>query len=86
VECGGSTPLLLSGAKQPKVSDKVLEYLDAGVKQVWLVSLQHETVTIFRSLDEMKMFRGRDTELSSEDLLPGFRCKLSEIFPAPAGA
>lgn len=68
-----------------KVSNKVLDYLDAGVKQVWLVSLENQTVTIFRSLDDVCVIRG-ENELTSEDLLPGFRCKLNEIFPAPVAA
>lgn len=69
-----------------KVSEKVFEYLDAGVKQVWLVSLQHQSVTIYRSFNESSVLRGSDTELVSPDLLPGFRCKLSELFPAAATA
>ena len=68
-----------------KVSNKVLDYLDAGVKQVWLVSLENQIVTIFRSLDEVRVIRG-ENELTSEDLLPGFRCKLSDIFAAPVAA
>lgn len=65
-----------------KVSSKVAEYLEAGVRQVWLVSPEHRTVTIFRSLTEVQVFAGED-ELVSEDLLPGFRCALKEVFPAP---
>lgn len=61
-----------------KVNGKVAEYLEAGVRQVWLVSPEHRTVTIFRSLTEVQVFAG---ELVSEDLLPGFRCSLKELFP-----
>ncbi|HEX9001139.1 MAG TPA: Uma2 family endonuclease [Blastocatellia bacterium] len=64
-----------------KVSDKILEYLEAGVRQVWLVSPKHRSLTIFRSQTDVKVFAG-DSELVSEDLLPGFRCGLREIFPA----
>lgn len=66
-----------------KVIGKVMEYLEAGVRQVWLVSPEHRTVTIFRSLSEIQVFAG-DGELVSEDLLPGFRCPLKEIFLLPA--
>jgi len=68
-----------------KVSGKVLEYLEAGVRQVWLVSPEHRTVTIFRSPTEVQVFAG-DGELVSEDLLPGFRCPLRELFQPPAHA
>jgi Uma2 family endonuclease len=65
-----------------KVYAKVMEYLAVGVKQVWLVSLEHHTVTIYRSTTHIAAFAG-DGELVSEDLLPGFRCSLREIFTPP---
>jgi Uma2 family endonuclease len=65
-----------------KVYAKVMEYLAAGVKQVWLVSPEHHTVTIYRSATNLTAFAG-DDELVSEDLFPGFRCPLREIFTAP---
>ena len=62
-----------------KVYAKVMEYLAAGVKQVWLVSPEHHTVTIYRSAANITAFAG-DGALVSEDLFPGFRCLLREIF------
>jgi Uma2 family endonuclease len=66
---------------QEKVTGKVLEYLEAGVRQVWLVSPEHRTVTIYQSLTDVQVF-DEDDELVSEDLLPGFRCSLKELFPS----
>jgi len=65
-----------------RVYAKVMEYLAAGVKQVWLVSPEHHTVTIYRSATHMTAFPG-DGELVSEDVFPGFRCPLREIFTSP---
>jgi Uma2 family endonuclease len=65
-----------------KVYAKVMEYLAAGVKQVWLVSPEHHTITIYRSATHITAFAG-DGELISEDLLPGFHCPLREIFTSP---
>ena len=65
-----------------KVYAKVMEYLVAGVKQVWLVSPEHHTITIYRSATNTTAFAG-DGELVSEDLVPGFRCPLREIFTTP---
>ncbi|HEX5082836.1 MAG TPA: Uma2 family endonuclease [Blastocatellia bacterium] len=62
-----------------KVCEKVLEYLEAGVRQVWLVSQKLRSITIFRSLTDVQIFT-EDNELVSEDLLPGFRCSLKEVF------
>lgn len=66
-----------------RVYAKTLEYLAAGVKQVWLVSPEHHTVTIYRSATNITAFAG-DCELVSEDLFPGFHCALREIFTSPA--
>ncbi len=68
-----------------KVSGKVLEYLEAGVKQVWIVSPEIRTVTIFRSTEQVQVF-AKNSVLESPDLLPGFRCPLTEIFPAAPSA
>ncbi len=65
-----------------KVYAKVMEYLAAGVKQVWLVSPEHHTVTIYRSATHITAFPG-DGELVSEDVFPDFRCPLREIFTSP---
>jgi Uma2 family endonuclease len=63
-----------------KISGKTLEYLHAGVRQVWIVSPEEHSVTIFRSQIDVQIFAG-EMELVSEDLLPGFRCPLKELFP-----
>jgi Uma2 family endonuclease len=62
-----------------KVTRKVDEYLEAGVKQVWLVAPERKSITIYRSPFDVTVFQD-DMELVSEDLFPGFRCPLSEIF------
>jgi Uma2 family endonuclease len=65
-----------------KVYSKVLEYLDEGVRQVWLISTEHKTITIYRSLtDTTTLFE--DDEIIVDDLLPGFRCRVSELFRQP---
>ena len=63
-----------------KVYAKAMEYLAAGVKQVWLVSPEHHTITIYRSATNITAFAG-DGELVSEDLFPGFRCPLRRFSP-----
>lgn len=65
-----------------KVHAKALEYLSAGVKQVWIVSPENQTVTIYRSATNIMAFPP-ESALVSQDLLPGFRCSLREIFKNP---
>jgi len=68
-----------------KVYAETREYLTAGVQQVWLVSPEHHTVTIYHSATDITAFAG-DGALVSEDLFPGFRCPLREIFTSPVQA
>ncbi|MCI0664464.1 MAG: Uma2 family endonuclease [Acidobacteria bacterium] len=63
-----------------KVNTKILEYLNAGVRQVWIVSPENQSITIFRSQTDVQVFAG-DVDLVCEDLLPGFRCHPKDLFP-----
>jgi Uma2 family endonuclease len=65
-----------------KVQAKTLEYLQAGVKVVWIISPENQTITVYRSATSIMAFPP-ESELTCEDLLPGFRCHLSEIFKSP---
>ncbi len=62
-----------------KVAQKVDDYLEAGVQQVWLVLPEQKSITIYRSPFDVTVFQD-EMELVAEDLLPGFRYRLSEIF------
>lgn len=58
--------------------DKVGEYLDAGVRLVWVVDPGTRSALVYRSLTMVRSL-GTDDELSGEDVVPGFRCRLDEI-------
>ncbi len=64
---------------------KLREYFAAGVREVWLVSMAQRTVTIHHSpsLTDTVTLTEND-ELTSEALLPGFRCRVAELFKQPA--
>jgi len=68
-----------------KLMTKVTEYLKAGVRQVWLISPEHRTVTIYSSPTEVKVLQGAD-ELDGGDVIPGFRCRVADLFQGPARA
>jgi Uma2 family endonuclease len=61
------------------ILDKVGEYLDAGVGLVWVIDPQERAATVYRSLLDIRRI-GPDDELDGEDVLPGFRCRLGDIF------
>jgi Uma2 family endonuclease len=69
-----------------EVAAKVEEYLDVGVRLVWVVYPTTRQVYVHRRDRSMALVRSND-ELTGEDVLPGFRCRLDAIFavlPPPA--
>lgn len=68
-----------------QVLSKVREYFSAGVRQVWVISPEHRTLFLYDGPNDLVLL-AEDRELVSEELLPGFRCKVSELFQQPARA
>ena len=64
-----------------KVESKVQEYLDAGVTLVWVIDPATRMVRIYRGDGTIAGLRARD-ELDGEDVLPGFRCRVADLFPS----
>ena len=62
-----------------EVETKISEYFAAGVQQVWLVSPQLQTVSIYEALNKVTILQAGD-ELTSPALLPGFRCPVATLF------
>ncbi len=58
---------------------KVADYLAAGTRLVWLVDPERQQVTTYRSLLAPR-FLEADAELDGEDVVPGFRVRVSELF------
>ena len=63
-----------------EVERKTIEFLDAGVPLVWVIDPEARTVRIYRG-DGSSGWLREDGELSGEGVLPGFRCRLTTIFP-----
>jgi Uma2 family endonuclease len=61
------------------IRDKLQEYFERGVRMVWIVDPEDRTVRVYRSLDEGRIFHENAT-LDGEDVLPGFRVKVAELF------
>jgi Uma2 family endonuclease len=66
-----------------EVSEKVEEYLAAGVALVWVIEPEVETVVIHRADGSVTKLHKND-ELEGESVIPGFRCQVAELFPAEA--
>ena len=62
-----------------EVDEKVMAWLDAGAAAVWVVNPKWRSVTVYRSATDIKTLTEQD-ELESEDVVPGFRCRVAELF------
>ena len=67
------------GDTKKEVSEKVEDWLAAGAQAVWVVNPQRLTVTIHRPQMEAVTL-GEDDELDGQDVVPGVRCRVAEIF------
>lgn len=61
------------------IQDKVIDYLTAGTRMVLDLHPRSKTITVYRSLDNIRVLTLRDT-LDGGDVLPGFSALLEEIF------
>jgi Uma2 family endonuclease len=71
--------VLSPGDSYTEVEEKVEEWLAAGVHAVWVLNPKRRGVTVYRSMTDVTHL-SEDDELGGGDVLPGFRCKVSEIF------
>ncbi|MEX0819029.1 MAG: Uma2 family endonuclease, partial [Pirellulaceae bacterium] len=62
------------------IDGKIDEYLQAGVRLIWVVYPETKHVLIYRAGTTVQRL-GVEDELSGEDVLPGFRLAISKIFP-----
>jgi len=58
---------------------KAAEYLAMGVNRVWIVDARKQSVTVVRPDQEPQVLAATAT-LSDADVLPGFRCKVRQLF------
>ncbi len=66
-----------------ELSKKVKEYLAAGVQLVWVLDPESQRVSVYRRSGGATILSQQE-ELTGEDVVPGFRCQVSELFaPTP---
>jgi Uma2 family endonuclease len=62
-----------------EVSRKVNDYIASSAAMVWVVNPKNRTVTVHQPMTEPQVFRNGQT-LTAGKVVPGFKCKVSEIF------
>lgn len=65
-----------------ETDQKVEDYLRAGTRLVWVIHPLSRIVLIYRANGTIVGIREHD-ELDGEDVLPGFRCPVRELFHNP---
>jgi Uma2 family endonuclease len=63
-----------------EIVEKVMDYLDAGSRLVWVVDPMSRTATVYRSRDEIRILTDRET-LDGADVLPGLKLRLEDVLP-----
>lgn len=62
-----------------EVTEKALAWLDAGSRMVLVVDPLQRTVTVYRSLDDIRVFTG-DATIDGGDVVPGWRLPVKDVF------
>jgi Uma2 family endonuclease len=70
---------VLSPSDRPRqVLDRIGEYLDAGVRLVWVIDPGKRNATVYRSLTDVQTI-DETGALAGEDIVPGFTCPLASV-------
>ena len=67
-----------------QITAKINDFLNNGVEMVWVIDPETRCVTIY-SKTGVKSLAEKDT-LTGGDVLPGFRCKVADLFVMPEAA
>jgi Uma2 family endonuclease len=67
------------GDSRREINDKALMWLSFGVRLVWVVNPERRTVDVHRTNRPVMTLNDADT-LDGLDTLPGFRCRVGEVF------
>jgi Uma2 family endonuclease len=63
-----------------ELDEKLGDYRKVDVPLVWVIYPESRTVMVYRRDGSVSLLL-EDDELSGEDVIPGFRCPIREIFP-----
>ncbi len=71
---------IISPSEEPdEMAQKVAEYFGAGARQVWHLFPSTQQVTVYFSPFDTVTYASED-ELDAGDLLPGFSCRVEDLF------
>ena len=62
-----------------RTHDKMVEYFDSGARLGWVINPDEKSALVYRTPEAERLLRVTDA-LDGEDVLPGFRLPLAELF------
>lgn len=62
-----------------RIQNKVNEYLEKGVRLIWVMDPEDRSAAVLRGGQKMKVLSENDM-LTGEDVLPGFSCRVGDLF------
>ncbi len=66
--------------RKPRIEQqRIQDYLDAGVRLLWVIHTKTRSATVYRADGSTRLVR-EEEEIDGEDILPAFRIQLSKIF------
>jgi Uma2 family endonuclease len=65
-----------------RMTRRVSQFLRKGIPLVWIVDPEGRDVTVHRPGREPYVLDEQD-EITGEDVLPGFRCRVADLFRLP---
>jgi Uma2 family endonuclease len=69
----------LTSGKKPDGQQRVVDYLEAGVRLVWVIDPHSRSAVSYRPDGSARLLRTEDV-LDAEEVVPGFRLPLAELF------
>jgi Uma2 family endonuclease len=71
---------VISPSERPKhIREKVRDWFAGGARLIWLVYPRSKNIYVLRAPGEVQIL-GPDDTLSGEDVMPGFTCKVADLF------
>jgi Uma2 family endonuclease len=72
--------VLSSTNRRGEITERLKDYFSAGADRVWVLDPKQRRILAYRSLADVQQFQVGDV-LADEELLPGFRLPVADLFP-----
>ena len=69
----------VSSGRKPGGQQRIRDYLEAGVRLLWVIHTATRSATVYRDDGTLQLVR-EDGQLAGDDVLPGLRIDLAELF------